>query len=109
MLDMMKMMGKIKEAQEKMKNIKNELDKIEIKSESGAGLVSVRINGKKELLSINIDKSILNEKEMVQDLVVAATNKALNEIDVKVKEHMKEKTGDILPNIPGFDLGNLFK
>ena len=109
MLDMMKMMGKIKEAQEKMKKIKDELDTIELKSESGAGLVSVHINGKKEILSINIDKSILDEKEMLQDLVVAATNKALNDIDVKIKEHMKEKTGDILPNIPGFDMGNLFK
>ena len=46
---------------------------------------------------------------MVQDLVVAATNKALNEIDIKIKDHMKEKTGDILPNIPGFDIGNFFK
>ena len=109
MLDMKKMMGKIKEAQEKMKKIKDELDTIELKSESGAGLVSVHINGKKEILSINIDKSILDEKEMLQDLVVAATNKALNDIDVKIKEHMKEKTGDILPNIPGFDMGNLFK
>ena len=109
MLDMMKMMGKIKEAQEKMKKIKDELDTIELKSESGAGLVSVHINGKKEILSINIDKSILDEKEMLQDLVVAATNKALNDIDIKIKEHMKEKTGDILPNIPGFDIGNLFK
>ena len=109
MLDMMKMMGKIKEAQEKMKKIKDELDTIELKSESGAGLVSVHINGKKEILSINIDKSILDEKEMLQDLVVAATNKALNDIDIKIKEHMKKKTGDILPNIPGFDMGNLFK
>ena len=106
---MMKMMGKIKEAQEKMKKIKDELDTIELKSESGAGLVSVHINGKKEILSINIDKSILDEKEMLQDLVVAATNKALNDIDIKIKEHMKEKTGDILPNIPGFDMGNFFK
>ena len=109
MLDMMKMMGKIKEAQEKMKKIKDELDTIELKSESGAGLVSVHINGKKEILSINIDKSILDEKEMLQDLVVPATNKALNDIDIKIKEHMKEKTGDILPNIPGFDMGNFFK
>ena len=61
------------------------------------------------ILSIKIDESIINEKEMLQDLVVAATNKALKEIDIKIKEHMKEKTGDILPNIPGFDLGNLFK
>ena len=50
MFDMMNMMGKIKDAQEKMKKIKEDLDKIELISESGAGLVSVKINGKKEIL-----------------------------------------------------------
>ena len=109
MFDMMKMMSKIKEAQEKMKLVKEELDQIKVKSESGAGLVKVEVNGKKELVSILIDESILNEKDMVQDLVVAATNKGLKEIDSKIKDHMKEKTGDIIPNIPGFDMGNLFK
>ena len=109
MLDMMKRMGKFKEAQEKMKKIKEELDTIEASSESGAGLVKVTVNGKKELISIEIDDSILNEKDMVQDLVVAASNNALKEIDIKIKEQMKEKTGDIIPNIPGFDIGNLFK
>ena len=103
------MMGKFKEAQEKMKQIKEELDTLEASSESGAGLVKVTVNGKKELISIEIDDSILNEKEMVQDLVVAASNNALKEIDIKIKEQMKEKTGDMMPNIPGFDIGNLFK
>ena len=92
-----------------MKLVKEELDQIKVKSESGAGLVKVEINGKKELISIQIDESILNERDMVQDLVVAATNKGLKEIDSKIKDHMKEKTGDIIPNIPGFDMGNLFK
>ena len=109
MFDMMKMMGKFKEAHEKMKNLKEELDTIKVISDSGAGLVKVEVNGKKEVISIDIDESIMNEKDMVQDLVVAATNKALKEIDIKVKEFMKEKTGDILPNVPGFDMGNLFK
>ena len=109
MLDMMKMMSKFKEAQEKMKKIKDELDTIEVSSDSGACLVKVVVNGKKELISVEIDESILNEKDMVQDLVVAASNKALKEIDIKIKEYMKEKTGDIIPNIPGFDMGNLFK
>ena len=48
-------------------------------------------------------------KKMPQDLVVAASNKALKEIDIKIKDFMKEKTGDILPNIPGFDISNFFK
>jgi DNA-binding YbaB/EbfC family protein len=109
MFDMMKMMGKIKEAQEKMKLAQSELGTIKVSSESGAGLVKVEVNGKKEIISISIDDSILNEKEMVQDLVVAATNKALKDVGIKIKEHMKEKASGMFPNIPGFDIGNLFK
>jgi|TARA_B110000438_G_scaffold147741_1_gene142313 nucleoid-associated protein EbfC len=109
MFDMMKMMGKIKEAQEKMKLAQSELINIKVYSESGAGMVKVEVNGKKEVISINIDDSILNDKDMIQDLVVAATNKALLDVDIKIKDHMKSKTGDILPNIPGFDIGNMFK
>lgn len=109
MFDMMKMMGKIKEAQEKMKLAQSELINIKVYSESGAGMVKVEVNGKKEVISIDIDDSILNDKDMIQDLVVAATNKALLDVDIKIKDHMKSKTGDILPNIPGFDIGNMFK
>ena len=56
---MMKMMGKIKEAQEKMKLAQSELGTIKVSSESGAGLVKVEVNGKKEVISISIDDSIL--------------------------------------------------
>jgi|TARA_B110000263_G_scaffold178382_1_gene156082 DNA-binding YbaB/EbfC family protein len=109
MFDMMKMMGKIKEAQEKMKLAQSELNNIKVCSESGAGMVKVEVNGKKEVISIDIDDGILNDKDMIQDLIVAATNKALFDVDIKIKDHMKSKTGDIFPNIPGFDIGNMFK
>ena len=56
---MMKMMGKMKEAQEKMKEIKNQLDTIKVESESGAGLVKVQVNGKKDLyLNIGMVKQV---------------------------------------------------
>ena len=109
MFDMMKMMGKFKEAQDKMKEIKNQLDTIKVESESGAGLVKVEVNGKKEVICIKIDKSIINEVEMVEDLTVAAVNKAMKEVEIKSSEFIKEKTGNLMPNIPGFDIGNLFK
>ena len=105
----MKMMSKFKEAQEKMKEIKNQLDTIKVESESGAGLVKVIVNGKKEVISIKIDKSITNEIEMVEDLTVAAVNKAMKEVEVKASEFIKDKTGNFMPNIPGFDIGNIFK
>ena len=109
MFDMIKMMSKFKEAQEKMKEIKNQLDTIKVESESGAGLVKVIVNGKKEVISIKIDNSITNEVEMVEDLTVAAVNKAMKEVEVKTSEFIKDKTGNFMPNIPGFDIGNLFK
>ena len=107
---MMKMMGKVKEVQEKMKEAQAALSQIEVEGESGAGLVKAIVNGQKKVISVSIDDSLVNtaDKEIVQDLVVAAINKAMDEADILVKEHMKKHTEGIMPNIPGFDLGNMF-
>ena len=106
---MMKMMGKVKELQEKMKEAQDSLALITAEGESGAGMVTAQVNGKKQVLSVNIDPSLLTEsdKDMVQDLVVAAINKALDEVDFKAKDHIKQNTEGMMPNIPGFDLNNL--
>jgi DNA-binding YbaB/EbfC family protein len=110
MFDMMKMMGKVKEVQEQMKVAQEELAHIEVEGESGAGLVKATVNGKKQVLKIVIDDSMVNtaDKEIVQDLIVAAVNKAIEEVDVLAKEHMQKQTEGIMPNIPGFDLGQMF-
>jgi len=110
MLDMMKMMGKVKDLQQKMKEAQESLSKIEVIGESGAGLVTAKVNGQKKVIRIHIDDSLVNtaDKEILQDLVVAAVNKALTEVDVLAKEHMQKSTDGIMPNIPGFDLGQMF-
>ncbi len=71
-------------------------------------MVKAVVNGKKQIVDLEIDPELMkpDDKEMMQDLVIAAVNKALVEIDVKVKEEMKKSTDGLLPNIPGFDLGN---
>lgn len=109
MLDMMKMMGKVKEVQEKMKAAQENLAHIKVEGESGAGLVKAVVNGKKQVVSIDIDASLLNvkDKEMLQDLVVAAINMATEKADEKAKEELRKSTDGILPNIPGFDFGNM--
>ena len=110
MFDMMKMMGKVKEMQEKMKETQESLTDIVVEGESGAGMVRAKANGKKELISIDIDPSLLtkDDKEMVQDLVVAAANKALAEADMRSKQKLKESTEGMMPNIPGFDMSKMF-
>ena len=110
MLDMMNMMGKVKELQEKMKAAQEALAQIEVEGESGAGLVKATVNGKKQVIKVEIDDSMVNtaDKEIVQDLIVAAINKAMDEADILAKEHLQKQTEGIMPNIPGLDLGNMF-
>ncbi|NQW27703.1 MAG: YbaB/EbfC family nucleoid-associated protein [Flammeovirgaceae bacterium] len=110
MMDMMKMMGKVKEVQEKMKLAQEELANIVIESESGAGLVTAKINGKKELLDLKIDASLYRkeDQELQKDLIIAAINKGMKEVDIKSKEHLQNATQGIIPNIPGMDLSNMF-
>jgi DNA-binding YbaB/EbfC family protein len=109
MFDMMKMMGKVKEVQEKIKAAQETLGDITETGESGAGMVTAVVNGKKEVISIDIDPSIINsdDKQLMQDLVVAAVNMALANVDEKAKEHLKKSTEGIMPNIPGMDFGNM--
>lgn len=106
---MMKMMGKVKEVQDKMKAAQESLVLIKVEGESGAGMVKAVVNGKKMLVSLDIDPSLLNDKdkEMLQDLVVAAVNMASEKADEKAKEELKKSTEGILPNIPGFDFGSM--
>ncbi|WP_339813735.1 YbaB/EbfC family nucleoid-associated protein [uncultured Imperialibacter sp.] len=109
MFDMMKMMGKVKEVQDKMKAAQENLARIEVEGESGAGMVKAVVNGKKKLISLDIDPSLLNDKdkEMLQDLVIAAVNMATEKADEKAKEEIKKSTEGVLPNIPGFDFGSM--
>lgn len=110
MFDMMKMMGKVKEMQAKMKEAQEKLEFIEETGEAGAGMVKATVNGKKSVISIEIDESLLSkdDKEMVQDLTVAAINNAMEKADIRAKEEIKKSTDGLMPNIPGMDFGNLF-
>jgi len=109
MFDMMKMMGKMKEVQARMKESQDKLGTLYATGESGAGLVKAKVNGKKQLITLDVDSSLLKaeDKTILQDLIVAAVNKATEEADVLAKEEMRKSTEGLLPNIPGLDLSNL--
>lgn len=109
MFDMMKMMGKMKEVQARIKEAQDSLDKITAHGESGGGMVKVTVNGKRKLLAVDIDPSLLKaeDKIIVQDLVVAAVNKASEEAEVLAKEELRKSTEGLIPNIPGMDLGGM--
>lgn len=106
---MMKMMGKMKEVQAKIKEAQENLVHLKASGESGGGMVKATVNGKKEVVSIEIDQDLVkpDDREMLQDLVVAAVNKALQEVEGLAKEEIRKSTEGMLPNIPGLDLGGL--
>lgn len=110
MMDMMGMMGKVKEMQAKMQEAQEKLGDITAEGEAGAGMVKATANGKKQILKIEIEKELVNpdDKEMLQDLIVGAVNKALENAEVKAKAELQNATEGMLPNIPGLDLNGMF-
>lgn len=109
MMDMMKMMGKMKEVQARMKEAQDKLVNIKATGESGGGMVKATVNGKKQLIDLDIDPTILkaDDKILIQDLSIAAINKAMEEAEILAKEELKKSTEGLIPNIPGMDLSNL--
>lgn len=103
------MMGKVKEVQEKMKIAQEKTGLLRAEGESGGGMVKVIANGNRKILKIEIDESIMDDREMVQDLMVAAVNIALNNVETKIKESMSKSMEGVIPNIPGLDLGQFLK
>ncbi|MCK5468061.1 MAG: YbaB/EbfC family nucleoid-associated protein [Cyclobacteriaceae bacterium] len=110
MMDMSNMFGKMREMQSKLKEVQENLDNITAEGESGGGMVKVIVNGRKKIISVNIEESLLTpqDKEMVQDLVVAAVNNAIANVELKSNEEIKKTTEGMMPNIPGLDFSKMF-
>ena len=98
----MDMLGQVKEAQAKIQEMQQKVAQLQATGESGAGLVRATVNGNKKLLKIQIDPSIIipEEQIMLQDLIVAATNMAIQSLENKTKEMVQSQTSGILGNMP---------
>jgi hypothetical protein len=109
MFDMMKMMGKMKEVQARLKEAQDNLVHVQAHGESGGGMVKATVNGKRQLIELDVDPSLLksDDKIVLQDLIIAAVNKATEEADIKAKEELRKSTEGLLPNIPGMDFSGM--
>jgi DNA-binding YbaB/EbfC family protein len=105
MADFMGMMKQAAQLQSKMEALQAELDQIEVEGAAGAGLVSVRMTAKGELKGIKLDDSLIKpeEKEILEDLLVAAHTDARRKAEGLLQEKMKSLTGG-LPLPPGLKL-----
>jgi len=106
-LNMQGMLKQIQKMQADMAKVQAELENKTVTEESGGGMVKVVANGKKEIISINIDEEIAKsgDKEMLEDLIVAAVNKALQSAGKMAEEEMASITKGMLP--PGFNIPGL--
>jgi DNA-binding YbaB/EbfC family protein len=105
MSDFLGMMKQAAQLQTKMQEMQAELDSITVEGAAGGGLVSVRLSAKGDLKAVRIDPSLIKpeEKEIVEDLIVAAHADARRKAEVVLQDKMKGLTGG-LPLPPGMKL-----
>ncbi|HRN84477.1 MAG TPA: YbaB/EbfC family nucleoid-associated protein [Hyphomicrobium sp.] len=105
MKDLMGMMKQVKDMQERMQRLQEELASMEVTGAAGAGLVSVTLNGKGDFRRVKIDPSLMKpeEAEIVEDLIIAAAADAKAKVEASLQEKMSEMTGG-LPLPPGLKL-----
>jgi len=105
MRDLMGIMKQAQAMQQKMEAVQAELDTIEVEGTAGGGMVTIRMTAKGALKGATIDPSVLNpdEKEIVEDLIVAAANDARQKAERTMQERMAEITKG-LPLPPGLKL-----
>jgi nucleoid-associated protein EbfC len=101
--------GLLKQAQkmqQEMERIQNELAGMKIEGSAGGGMVTAVASGSQELLEIKIDPEVVDPQdvEMLEDLVLAAVNQALENAKAKAESEMAKATGGLMPNLGGLKI-----
>jgi len=104
---MQAMLKQVQKMQAEMQRVQGELGNKTVSEEAGGGMIKATANGNKEIISVEIDPQVINkgEKEILEDLVVAAVNKALQSANKMAEEELAKVTKGMIPpgmNIPGF-------
>lgn len=94
---MASLMKKAQEMQQNLQKAQDEVANLEIAGESGAGLVKVTMTGKHDLKKVSIDQSLMDDKEMLEDLIAAAVNDA----NRKLEKESADKMGGLTAGLPG--------
>lgn len=101
------MLKQVQKMQEDMQRVQQELGNKTVTAEAGGGMIKATASGNKEIISVEIDVQVINpaDKEILEDLVVAAVNKALIEAGKMAEDELGKVTKGMIPpglNIPGF-------
>lgn len=102
--NMANILKQARDVQKRIEEVQNELEDLEVVGESGGGMVKAVVNGKQEILELNIDPEAMDEdKELLEDLIISAINMALSKSQEESQSRMNAVTGGMLGNmkIPG--------
>jgi len=102
--DLMGMMGKLKETQQKIEETKKRLDTVLIDEQSNDGLLKVTITANRTIKAVTVDDSLLEDKEQLEDYLVLVINKAIESATAVNEAEVAAVAHDGMPNIPGMDL-----
>lgn len=102
--DLMGMMGKLKETQQKIEETKKRLDTVLIDEASNDGLLKVTLTANRVVKSITIDDSLLQDKDQLEDYLVLVMNKAIEKATQVNEIELAAVAKDGMPNIPGMDM-----
>jgi DNA-binding YbaB/EbfC family protein len=99
-MNLQKMMKQAQDMQNKMTDMQQRMERTEVEGQAAGGVVKVRINGRHELLAIAIDPSVINadDKETLEDLIIAAFRHAREQMDATYNDEMKKVTSGL--NLP---------
>jgi DNA-binding YbaB/EbfC family protein len=101
--DIMGMMGKLKETQEKVEATKKRLNTVLIDEESSDGLLKVTITANREIKSVNVADELLTDKEQLEDYLIVTLNKAIEKAGNVHETEIAAVAKEGMPNIPGLD------
>ena len=102
--DLMGMMGKLKETQEKVEATKKRLDTVLIDENSNDGLLKITLTANRKIKSIEIDPSLLDDKEQLEDYLILTLNKAIEKATSINEAELAAVAKEGMPNIPGMDM-----
>ena len=102
--DMMGMMNKLKEAQEKVEQTKKRLDTVLIDEQSADGLLKVTITANRKVKNISVNEQLLDDKEQLEDYLVLTMNKAIKKATDINEAEIGSAAKDGMPDIPGMDM-----
>ncbi len=102
--DLQGMMGKLKEAQAKVEATKLRMNTVLIDEQSSDGLLKVTITANRELKNIEIDDSLLKDKEQLEDYLILTLNKAIEKATKINDAEVSAVASEGMPNIPGMDM-----